>query len=380
VDARQVNFPAMKNFEEGAGLADFILEGKLVPEPPTRFIKGEWVDKLMTQLNHVRNRCFRLHFKSIGGILALQEKIAAAWKERNVPVAAELVTADPAEVFVARVVTADVVDQAEVLAAEVVEAEPVRVAPVVEEALTAEVLPDDVAEAEEVLNAVVIDDGPPPVPPPVVPEPAQPMAWEVAAPEPPPPPPVESVHSLLGVPEPEPEPVPEPAPVAESPAPQADSWNLVQEFDPMPWKKPTPAVPAAPVPEAEIFDLDADVQPVAPKPAEVLDLDLDAGVVDAEVIDAEVIDAEVIDADVVEAEVLDAEPVAPKVVPPKVVAPVVPPPKPVTRTVPVIAPAAVTVPDVVLTLPTTTVKPATDKRPAVKVTIIRPGEKSPFPS
>ncbi|HUR54856.1 MAG TPA: M48 family metallopeptidase, partial [Gemmataceae bacterium] len=219
-DAREVNFPAMKNFEEGERLADFILEDKLVPEPPTRFIKGEWVDKLMTQLQRVRNRCFRLHFKSIGGILAVQEKISAAWKDRHVPVAAELVSAEPAEVFVARVVTADVVDAAEVLAEEVVEvAEPVHVPEVVEAAviappgsmLVAEVVNGEVQGAEEVLAAVVIDDAPPPVPPPVAPEPVesvQSLASVMAPPAPAPAPRVESVHSLLGVPEPAPTPEP----------------------------------------------------------------------------------------------------------------------------------------------------------------------------
>ena len=367
LDARQVNFPAMKNFEEGAGLADFILEGKLVPEPPTRFIKGEWVDKLMTQLNHVKNRCFRLHFKSIGGILALQEKISAAWHSRAVPEAAEVVTA---EVFDAEVVDAE----------EVVE-EPV-VAEVVEPAAVEAAVVAEVVEAEEVLNAVVIHDGPPPVPPEAVP--VQSLATVIASLDVPPPPPVQSIHSLLGVPEPEPE--PEPAPVP-APAPEPTSWNLVQEFDPMPPKKPA----AAPVPVDQIFSLDPDpvpAKPAAPKsaapksappkpaPAEVLSLDLDDEVMDAEVLDAEVLDAEPFEAEVIEAEVIEAvvavpapAPFGPKSSPPKSTSPALP-----------AAPSAVTVPDVVLSLPTTTVKPATDRRPAVKVTVIRPGEQSPFSS
>ena len=89
-DAREINLPAMKNFEEGERLADFILDGKLVSEPPLSELKGKWVEKLMNQLHGVKNRCFRLHFKSVGGILALQEKIADAWRASRIPVSAEV--------------------------------------------------------------------------------------------------------------------------------------------------------------------------------------------------------------------------------------------------------------------------------------------------
>jgi Zn-dependent protease with chaperone function len=90
-DARDVNLPAMRNFEEGERLADFILEEKLVAEPPLSYIKGKWVIKLLNQLQSVKSRCFRLHFKSVGGILALQEKIAITWQQSRVPVDAVVV-------------------------------------------------------------------------------------------------------------------------------------------------------------------------------------------------------------------------------------------------------------------------------------------------
>ncbi len=95
--AREINLPAMKNFEEGENLADFILEGKMVPEPPLSYVKGVWIDKLMTQLNGVKNKCFRLHFKSVGGVLALQERIAAQWKTMREPIEAEVIEAVGAE-------------------------------------------------------------------------------------------------------------------------------------------------------------------------------------------------------------------------------------------------------------------------------------------
>ena len=91
-DAREINLPAMKNFEEGERLADFILEGKMVPEPPLSYVKGEVGRQADDQLaRRCGSKCFRLHFKSVGGILALQEKIAAEWKEMRSPVEAAVV-------------------------------------------------------------------------------------------------------------------------------------------------------------------------------------------------------------------------------------------------------------------------------------------------
>ena len=128
-DAREINLPAMKNFEEGERLADFILEGKMVPEPPLRELKGVWVQKLMNQLQGVKNRCFRLHFKSVGGVLATQEKIAAAWLAKQRPVEAAVVQAE--EVVIA-----------EVLPDEAIAAE------VIEDGVPAQVLPrDDVVDS-----------------------------------------------------------------------------------------------------------------------------------------------------------------------------------------------------------------------------------------
>lgn len=127
-DARDINLPAMRNFEEGERLADFILPDKLVPELPLTYVKGKWVAKLLDQLDAVRTRCFRLHFKSVGGILALQEKIAAAWQEKHAPGEAALVAevvAETAEAIpVAAAVIAEAVPVGEILEAIAVE-EPV---------------------------------------------------------------------------------------------------------------------------------------------------------------------------------------------------------------------------------------------------------------
>jgi Zn-dependent protease with chaperone function len=205
-DAREINLPAMKNFEEGENLADFILEGKMVPEPPLSYVKGVWIDKLRKQLGGVKNKCFRLHFKSIGGVLSLQEKIAAQWKAMREPVAAEVVEAVEAEVIPAEVVPAEVLPAAPAPAASAPAAPPPAPA---------------IPEAPKAMAAFVAPN--PPAPPPDLP-PAPPVAVAPA-----------------------PAPAPEPEPVAA---------EVVAEVAP-----PAPARPQEPAPVAAadgIFSLDAD--------------------------------------------------------------------------------------------------------------------------
>lgn len=110
-NARAINLPAMKNFEEGDNLADFILKGKMVPEPPLTYVKGAWAVKFLTQLQDVQQKCFRLHFKSVGGILRLQEEIVTKWTAAREPISAELVGDEviPAEV-IAEVIEAEIVE------------------------------------------------------------------------------------------------------------------------------------------------------------------------------------------------------------------------------------------------------------------------------
>ena len=142
-DARDITLPAMKNFAENENLGDFILEGKMVPEPPLSYVNGKWIDKLMTQLQGVRNKCFRLHFKSVGGILALQEKIADKWTADRVPVVAEVIDAEP---VLADLIPAEVIP-AEVTSAELVPAEVIPAEPDLEEAEVPCLLDEEVAPA-----------------------------------------------------------------------------------------------------------------------------------------------------------------------------------------------------------------------------------------
>lgn len=408
-DAREVNMPAMKNFAEGDRLADFILEGKLVPEPPLSELKGAWVHKLMTQLQGVKNRCFRLHFKSVGGILAIQEKAAAAWAAARAPVPAEVIEAEPLpveyvgealvgeplpgdEVVAAEVLPADVVVTADVIAAEVVEVVeplPIDAIPVeVVDEVPAVVVPPEpptagaVAATGDVPDvAVVAEPGPEPVfsfdPPAGVGSghegtaPQEPEAAKGGEPGP--------VFSF----DPEPATTPEPPPRVESAAAEPEP---VFSFDPSPEAANPVAeeLPANPVaqtlalgavePEAaEIFSLDPDEQPPEPKPAPKSA----AASPPAPAVEPEDIFSLDGDEEPVAAEVLDLDEPAPAK-PEPVVLPHLAGKAPMGAQSGATA-APHRVPEPALTEPASgTLLPASGKRPAVRITFVKPGEKSPF--
>lgn len=75
-EAREINMPAMKNFEEGERLAEFLLDEDLIREAGESGVSFKWIQKLFRQLEQVERKAARLHFKSLGQILALQEGVA----------------------------------------------------------------------------------------------------------------------------------------------------------------------------------------------------------------------------------------------------------------------------------------------------------------
>jgi Zn-dependent protease with chaperone function len=85
--AQGLVLPALRNLPEGTPLRDFLLEGEWVEPLPEneKGIPGEWIGKLMTQFHHTRERAGRVHFKSLGAILALQERIAVAYRGAPLP-------------------------------------------------------------------------------------------------------------------------------------------------------------------------------------------------------------------------------------------------------------------------------------------------------
>ncbi len=259
-DARDLNLPAMRNFEEGENLADFILEDKLVSEPPLSYVKGKWVEKLLRQLDSVRSRCFRLHWKSVGGILALQEKIAEEWKKQRAPIEAELVEIVPAEVvaspfdalpniadqpvMAAEIVDAEVMDAVEVLDAEAVADVATELqAVVVEDFIEAEIVEEEPPAAEGAVAAAE----PSPVPPPL---PAAALRGD----------PVADLITFDAAAEPQPSPVQPAVPEGMSRAPAAEVIADIFSFDAAP---SAPPAPREPVPPEEIFSLDLDSQPAS---------------------------------------------------------------------------------------------------------------------
>ncbi|MCI0705068.1 MAG: M48 family metallopeptidase, partial [Planctomycetia bacterium] len=213
-DAREINLPAMKNFEEGERLADFILEGKMVPEPPLSYVRLDWCQKLVDQLAAVRSRCFRLHCKSLGGILSLQEQVAVKWQQLREPVAAEVVEV---EAVAAEVIPADVIP------AEVIPAEPIAAEVIPVEVIALEVIPDVPIPASQI---------------------PQPPAATAAF-----------VTPSASPPSPAPAPHRSPPPVPQTPASAPIAAEVIEPVAP-----PAPKAPAA-----TPFDFDS--PPPAPKPA-----------------------------------------------------------------------------------------------------------------
>jgi hypothetical protein len=105
-EAAELDVPMMKNYTGEESLDEFLLDQKMIKEMPER-PKVEWVHKMMTQVLQVLKKLRRLHFKSMGGILKLQEGIAKEFRETrkavveekkaDEPVPAALVPADAGE-------------------------------------------------------------------------------------------------------------------------------------------------------------------------------------------------------------------------------------------------------------------------------------------
>jgi hypothetical protein len=94
----------MKNMKDGQCLSEFLLEEPLVAGigPAQNSIDGKWIGAFLKQLALVLDRLGRIHAKSTGGILGLQEKIRRDWNDRqggdaSGPAAAQAGAATPAQ-------------------------------------------------------------------------------------------------------------------------------------------------------------------------------------------------------------------------------------------------------------------------------------------
>lgn len=83
--ANKLTVPALTNLPAGSALGPYLFAGELVPNLPaqTSTLDGAWINGLMNQLSEVTEKSARILFKSLGGILALQDRIAAEWHTRR---------------------------------------------------------------------------------------------------------------------------------------------------------------------------------------------------------------------------------------------------------------------------------------------------------
>ncbi len=80
-NAARLRMPRLENMKEGQPLNEFLLPEPLISylSGSTRSLDGKYLDRMAKQTAEIADRSRRLHSKSLGGILALQEKIAQQW-------------------------------------------------------------------------------------------------------------------------------------------------------------------------------------------------------------------------------------------------------------------------------------------------------------
>jgi Zn-dependent protease with chaperone function len=90
-EAELLSFPALANLPAGKPVRPFLLQGHLRGKPShfDMSVSFKWLQGFARQFQDVEKRLNRLHFKSLGNILALQEAIAAKADKGAAPVAAK---------------------------------------------------------------------------------------------------------------------------------------------------------------------------------------------------------------------------------------------------------------------------------------------------
>jgi hypothetical protein len=102
--ADDLPLPVLANMKKGKPLGHFLLDKALVHslDRDEDMIRGRWCDKLMSQIGEVHAKLIRIHFKSLGAILQLQDRIHRKWRDylAGMPTVSA-VTEEPAVVKVA---------------------------------------------------------------------------------------------------------------------------------------------------------------------------------------------------------------------------------------------------------------------------------------
>ncbi|MCI0685448.1 MAG: hypothetical protein L0Y71_25385 [Gemmataceae bacterium] len=81
-DAAKLRLPRLNNMVQGQPLNEFLLPEPLVSNlaDNTQHLDGVWTQRLQHQLAVILDRVRRIHFKSLGGILAVHDQIAETWR------------------------------------------------------------------------------------------------------------------------------------------------------------------------------------------------------------------------------------------------------------------------------------------------------------
>ncbi|MFO0969154.1 MAG: M48 family metallopeptidase [Gemmataceae bacterium] len=84
-DANERRIPALRNISAGTVLRDFLLHKPVVRHLGTaeQTIAPDWIQELLGQLAEVQDKLKRILFKSMGGILALQERIVDKYRQKT---------------------------------------------------------------------------------------------------------------------------------------------------------------------------------------------------------------------------------------------------------------------------------------------------------
>jgi Zn-dependent protease with chaperone function len=88
--AKEFATPALTNVPAGSSLYSLIVDrgDTALPRLAGNTISGEWLGKLLARLEGVLARLKRVHFKSLGSLLACQERLAGEWAAPPAAVAA----------------------------------------------------------------------------------------------------------------------------------------------------------------------------------------------------------------------------------------------------------------------------------------------------
>jgi hypothetical protein len=79
--ADKMKLPRLKNLKQGEPLGHFLLDRQVIKglRPGARVLTLKWIQKFLRQIGEVQERVRRIHFKSLGALLALQEEIGQRW-------------------------------------------------------------------------------------------------------------------------------------------------------------------------------------------------------------------------------------------------------------------------------------------------------------